>query len=158
MISIFAMNQRRGLSVLTLFCLILDVSQAARAKVFDKETAIAGMTVHYKLVLPKDFDAAKTYPAILAFPPGEQTMDMVMTTLVNNSGPEAQRRGYIVVIPAAPNGHLFFEEGARVFPEFLKQLLAEFKIRDGKFHIAGMSNGGISAFFIAASYPQYFVS
>ena len=42
--------------------------------------------------------------------------------------------------------------------EFLDKLLADYKIRDRKFHIAGMSNGGISAFHIAASYPQYFVS
>jgi S-formylglutathione hydrolase FrmB len=53
---------------------------------------------------------------------------------------------------------LFFEEGAHVFPQFLDQLLAEYKVRDKKFHIAGMSNGGLSAFHIAASYPQYFLS
>jgi predicted esterase len=63
-----------------------------------------------------------------------------------------------VVIPAAPNGHLFFQDGAKVFPAFLDELLAEYKIRDRKFHIAGMSNGGRSTFFIAASYPQYFWS
>jgi predicted esterase len=45
-----------------------------------------------------------------------------------------------------------------VFPAFLEQLLGQYKIRDNKFHIAGMSNGGISAFFIAAAYPQYFWS
>jgi predicted esterase len=85
-------------------------------------------------------------------------MDMVETTLVRNWSLEAQRRGYIVVIPAAPKSHLFFEERARVFPEFLHELLADFKIRDGKFHIAGMSNGGISAFHLAAAYPQFFLS
>jgi predicted esterase len=37
-------------------------------------------------------------------------------------------------------------------------MLAEYKIRDNKFHVAGMSNGGISAFYIAAAYPQYFWS
>jgi predicted esterase len=63
-----------------------------------------------------------------------------------------------VVIPTAPGGHLFSEQGARVFPEFLEKLLADYKIRDRKFYVAGMSNGGISAFHIAASYPQYFSS
>lgn len=137
---------------------LLWAVQPAWAKVFDKDTAIAGMTVHYKLVLPKDYDPAKAYPAVLAFPPGTQTADMVMTTLERNFRGEAERRGYIVVIPAAPRGRLFYEEGAVVFPEFLTQLLAEYKIRDNKFHIAGMSNGGLSAFYIAASYPQYFLS
>jgi predicted esterase len=62
------------------------------------------------------------------------------------------------VIPAAPLGRPFTSEGAKVFPEFLERLLREYKIRDNKFHVGGMSNGGRSAFHIAASYPQYFLS
>ena len=137
---------------------LVSVSQIGSAKVVDKSASIAGMTVYYKVVLPKEYDAGKAYPAILAFPPGPQTNEMVMVTLMQNWAAEAQKRGYLVVIPAAPGGRLFFEEGARVFPQFLDQLLSEYKIRDGKFHIAGMSNGGLSAFHIAASYPQYFWS
>jgi enterochelin esterase-like enzyme len=138
--------------------LLLLGSENANAKVFDKNVTISGMTVHYKIVLPTDYDPAETYPAILAFPPGPQTMDMVMSTLQRNWAAEAQRRGYIVVIPAAPNQRLYSRDGAVIFPEFLEQLLAEYKIRDRKFHIAGMSNGGISAFHIAASWPLYFWS
>jgi predicted peptidase len=136
----------------------LLASQIAAAKVIDQNTSIAGMTIYYKVVLPKDYDPEKAYPAVLAFPPGSQDMQMVMVTLMQNWAGEAQRRGYIVVIPAAPGGRLFVDEGARVFPKFLDQLLGDYKIRDGKFHIAGMSNGGLSAFHIAASYPQYFLS
>jgi poly(3-hydroxybutyrate) depolymerase len=138
--------------------LFLLGAHAISAKVLDQSTEIAGMPLHYKVVLPKDYDPAKAYPAVLAFPPGAQDMEMVQTTLVRNWSLEAQRRGYIVVIPAAPNGRLFIEDGARVFPEFLHKLLADYKIRDGKFHIAGMSNGGLSAFHVAASYPQFFLS
>jgi predicted peptidase len=137
---------------------LLTFSASLNAKAFDKSIDIVGVTLHYKVVLPKDYDAAKEYPAVLAFPPGGQGADMVLTTLMRNWLPEAERRGYIVLIPAAPNGQLFFEGGARVFPEFLDKMLAEYKIRDHKFHIAGMSNGGISAFYIAANYPQYFLS
>jgi poly(3-hydroxybutyrate) depolymerase len=137
---------------------LLAINAGLQAKTFDKSIDIAGVTVHYKVVLPRDYDAAKPYPAVLAFPPGGQGYDMVMTTLMRNWAPEAQRRGYIVFIPAAPNGLLFFKEGARVFPEFMDRMLAEYKISDNKFHVAGMSNGGISAFHIAASYPQYFWS
>jgi poly(3-hydroxybutyrate) depolymerase len=137
---------------------LLTFTIGLHAKAFDKEIDIAGVTLHYKVVLPKDYDAAKAYPAVLAFPPGGQGPDMVMTTLVRNWQPEAEQRGYLVFVPAAPNGRLFFEEGARVFPEFLDKMLAEYKIRDNKFHVAGMSNGGISAFYVAASYPRYFWS
>jgi len=128
------------------------------AKVFDKSTTIAGLTVYFKVVLPNDYDPAKPYPAVLAFPPGSQAMDMVMVTLQQNWAAEAQRRKYIVVIPAAPAGHSFTADGAKVFPEFLDYLLSEYKISDNKFFIAGMSNGGLSAFSIAASYPKYFWS
>ncbi len=132
--------------------------QSASAKVYDKTATIGETPVHYKLILPKDYDPEKAYPAVLAFPPGSQTADMVLTTMERNWRGEAEKRGYIVIIPAAPNGRLFIEEGARVFPEFIEQMLREIKIKDNKFHIAGMSNGGLSAFHIAASYPRYFWS
>ena len=141
-------------AVALLFCVLAP----AAAKSYDKTADIAGTPVHYKLILPKTYDESKAYPAILAFPPGAQTADMVLTTVERNWRPEAERRGYIVIVPAAPGGRLFYEEGARVFPAFIEQMLREYKIRDNKFHIAGMSNGGISAFFLAAAYPQYFVS
>ena len=137
---------------------LLLAGQTIAAKVVDKNATIAGMTIYYKVILPNVYDSGRAYPGVLAFPPGGQTMDMVNVTLNQNWAGEAQRRGYIVVIPAAPGGRLFFEEGARVFPQFLDQLLDEYKIRDNKLHIAGMSNGGISAFYIAASYPRYFLS
>ncbi|HLI82310.1 MAG TPA: hypothetical protein VKV17_00240 [Bryobacteraceae bacterium] len=146
------------LKVSTATLALLAALETLPAKVVDKNTTIAGMSLYYKVVLPKDYDADQVYPAILAFPPGAQTNDMVAVTLNGNWAPEAQRRGYIVVIPSAPAGRLFFEEGARVFPQFLDELLREYKIRGNRFHIAGMSNGGLSAFYIAASYPQYFLS
>lgn len=130
----------------------------ATAKEYDKSTEIAGVPVHYKVVLPKDYDEAKAYPAVLAFPPGSQGMDMVLTTLERNWHAEAEKRGYIVIVPAAPQGQLFFEGGARVFPQFIEQMLKDYKIKDGKFHVAGMSNGGLSAFYVASAYPQYFWS
>jgi len=137
---------------------VLVVGQSLSGEVLDKVKAIRGTFVHYKLVLPKGYDSAKAYPAVLAFPGGPQTYTIVEGTLERNWRTEAERRGYIVVIPAAPDGDLFFEEGARVFPEFLTQLLNDFKVAGNKFHIAGMSNGGLSAFHIAASYPLYFWS
>jgi len=145
-------------SLVVSLTVLLLTATSALAKVSDKTAEIAGMTVHYKIALPGAYDPAKTYPAILAFPPGSQDMDMVLTTLVQNWLPEYDKRGYIVVIPAAPFGRPFVREGAKIFPEFIEQLLHEYKIRDNKFHVAGMSNGGRSAFHIAAMYPKYFLS
>jgi predicted peptidase len=142
----------------TVVIVVLLATAPLSAKVFDKTAEIAGMPLHYKIALPNNYDPQKTYPAILAFPPGSQTMDMVLTTLTQNWLPEYDKRGYIVIIPAAPLGRAFVGDGAKVFPEFLDQLLHEYKIRDSKFHVAGMSNGGRSAFHIAAMYPRYFWS
>jgi predicted peptidase len=119
---------------------------------------VAGLTVQYKVVLPAGYDAAKTYPAVLVMGGGPQTMNTVDGALNRNFRAEAEKRGYIIVAPAAPDGELFFEDGARIFPEFLKAILADYKILYGRFHVAGPSNGGIAAFHVAAANPQYFVS
>ena len=130
----------------------------ARASVLEQTKKIGRVTVNYKVVLPDSYDAAKAYPAIIAFGGGPQTMNTVDGMLTRNFRAEAETRGYIVVAPAAPDGELFFEDGARIFPEFLKMILADYKIQGGKFHIAGVSNGGISALHVAAANPQYFLS
>jgi len=85
-------------------------------------------------------------------------MNTVDAILSRNFRAEAEKRGYIVVAPAAPEVGLFFEEGARIFPAFLKLILADYKIQDNKFHIAGPSNGGIASLHIAAANPDYFLS
>ena len=138
--------------------LVLATASTARGEVLEKSRKIAGTTVQYKVVLPAGYDAAKAYPAIIALGGGPQTMNTVDGVLNRNLRAEAEKRGYIVIAPAAPDGELFFESGARIFPEFLKAILADYKIQDGKFHIAGPSNGGIAAFHVAAANPQYFLS
>src|SRR5437870_8086153 len=137
---------------------VLLVTQPLQAELVEKAKKVGGTTVHYKVVLPNSYDPAKAYPAILAFGGGPQTMNTVDGILNRNFRAEAEKRGYIVVAPAAPDDDLFFEEGARIFPEFLKAIQADYKIQDNKFHIAGPSNGGIAAFHVAAANPQYFLS
>jgi poly(3-hydroxybutyrate) depolymerase len=132
--------------------------QPLRAEVLERSKEVGGTTVHYKVVLPDGYDPAKAYPAILALGGGPQTMSTVDSILDRYFRAQAETRGYIVVAPAAPDGDLFFEEGDRIFPEFLKMILADYKIRDDKFHIAGPSNGGIASLHVAAANPQYFLS
>src|SRR5690348_17559147 len=110
----------------------VTAAQVAHAEVNERIMRVAGTTVSYKLVLPNNYDAAKTYPAILVFGGGPQTMNTIDSTLTRNFRAEAEKRGYIVIGPAAPNGALFFEEGARIIPEFLKQVLSDYRIQDNK--------------------------
>ena len=137
---------------------ILAATRPLHAELIEMTKKVAGTTVHYKVVLPNGYDPAKAYPGILALGGGPQSMNTVDSILQRNFRAEAEKRGYIVVAPAAPDGQLFFEGGARIFPEFLKMMLADYKIQEGKFHIAGPSNGGIAAFHVAAANPQYFRS
>jgi DNA-binding beta-propeller fold protein YncE/predicted esterase len=143
-----------------LFAVIVPMlaAQSVRAELLEKTKKVGAATVHYKVVLPNGFDPLKAYPAILVFGGGPQTMETVDRTLDRNFRAEAEKRGYIVIAPAAPGDQLFFEDGARIFPEFLNLILADYKIQDKKFHIAGPSNGGIAAFHVAALNPQYFLS
>lgn len=112
--------------------ILLLVGRCAFADVLDKTKKVGGITVHYKVVLPNGYDPAKSYPAVLAFPGGPQTMDTVEGTIERNWRAEAERRGYIVVVPAAPAEGVYFEGGARIFPEFLKILLSDYKIQNNK--------------------------
>jgi predicted peptidase len=147
--------------VLPLFAVVISTFGAVQplhAELLARTLTVSRTTVEFKVVLPTGFDPSKTYPGILALGGGPQTMNTVDSTLNRNFRAEAEKRGYIVVAPAAPNGQLFFEDGARIFPEFLQRILSEYKIQDGKFHIAGPSNGGIAAFHVAAANPQYFKS
>jgi poly(3-hydroxybutyrate) depolymerase len=148
---------KRGLELVVATAAALATLDAA-ASVLEKSLRLGNVTVEYKVVLPDGYDAEKSYPAILVMGGGPQTMDTVDRTLERNFRVEAERRGYIVVAPAAPNGALFFERGARIFPEFLEAILASYRIVDRKFHVAGPSNGGIAAFHVAAANPGYFSS
>src|SRR5215212_6633669 len=117
----------KHLILLSAVSVMLAVSPAG-AEVLEKATRVGETTVHYKVVLPPEYDPAKSYPAVLAFGGGPQNMTTVDGVLNRNLRAEAEKRGYIVVAPAAPDGELFFESGARIFPEFLKAILADYKI------------------------------
>ena len=146
----------------TLFSAVVVVGtlaiQPVQAELLEKTKRVGRTTVRYKVVLPSGYDSAKTYPAVLVFGGGPQTMNTVDSVLNRNFRAEAEKRGYIVIAPAAPDDQLFFKAGARIFPEFLTMILKDYKIQDNKFHIAGPSNGGIAAFHVAAANPQYFLS
>src|SRR5216683_313036 len=117
------------LPVLAAAAVVLFATQPLRAELLEKTKKVGGTTVNYKVVLPNGYDPAKAYPGILALGGGPQTMNTVDSVLNRNLRAEAEKRGYIVVAPAAPDDQLFFEDGARIFPAFLKMILADYKIQ-----------------------------
>src|SRR5882672_5904995 len=108
-------------------------SASLTGEVLDKTKKIGSTTVHYKVILPNQYNPAKAYPGVLAFGGGPQTMEVVDGTIRRFWRQQAEQRGYLMVLPAAPDGALFFEGGERIFPEFMDKILAEYKIQDNKF-------------------------
>ena len=147
----------RTLAGAVLAAIVVGASLArVSAEMIEKTGTFGGLSVTYKVVLPDRYDPAQTYPAVLVFTGGPQTLQMAGNTLETDWRKEAERRGYILVSPGTPDGSLFVEGADRVFPELIEQVLRDYKIRG--FHIAGHSNGGLSAFHVAAKYPQYFAT
>ena len=136
----------------------LFASINACATLVEKSIPVSDVDVQYMLVLPDGYDQALEYPAIIAFGGGQQTMGTVQSLLDRSLQQEAEQRGYIVIAPAAPDSELFFLGGDRIFPEFLDAMLRDYRVTDGKFHVVGVSNGGIAALHVAATNPDYFVS
>ncbi|MDA1185993.1 MAG: hypothetical protein O2930_15290 [Acidobacteria bacterium] len=118
-----------------------------------RELRTAEGALRYALALPDDFDPSQTYPALLAFPPGPQTEPMVDAGFDRYWGPQASRRGWIVVSPAAPGGQIFHRGGDALIPTLLDRIASEFRIEGGTFHVAGWSNGGRTAFHVALAHP-----
>ncbi len=123
-----------------------------------KTATIKGRTLSYALVLPRDFDQAKTYPVLLALPPGDQSQGMVEMGLSQYWEAEAVARGWVVVSPIAPNRTMFHDGSEDLVPELLDSIQRGVKVEGGRFHLAGISNGGLSAFRIAVENPRRFLS
>ena len=67
-------------------------------------------------------------------------------------------RGWYVISPAAPNGRSFYEGSEDLVPEMLDSLLTKYNIEADKFHLAGISAGGLSAFRVAINFRNRFLS
>jgi hypothetical protein len=116
-----------------------------------------GTQMTFGLILPEDFDTAREYPILLALPPGGQTVGLMTSVAQDTYLGEAIARGWVVITPAAPDGVLFFQGSEKYVPELLSQT-AWIKPEGGRYHIAGVSNGGRSTFRIASLNPELFAS
>ena len=112
-----------------------------------------GTEVEYAVVLPAGFDASQEYPTLLALPPGGQTRDMVDAGL-GFWADGAMANGWVVLSPVAPGGTLFFNGSEESIPEFLEKTREKYRPEGDKYHIIGISNGGISSFRIAGNNPH----
>lgn len=130
---------------------------AAPADVTWHEFACEGGPLTYALVLPSaEFIGPR--PTLLALPPGDQSRAMVEAGLNRYWGQEAASRGWIVVSPVAPEGSSFRSGAEAMIPALLDHVQAQHPVAGGRFHLAGASNGGRSAFRVAGLFTERFRS
>jgi predicted peptidase len=128
------------------------------ALTYESITLSDGTSLEYALFLPAGYDPERDYPVLLALPPGAQTREMVDAGMSGYWGHGPVDRDWIVISPAAPDGRLFFQGSELLIPEFLEEIASEYPPEGGKFHLAGISNGGISAFRLVVNQPEKFRS
>lgn len=117
-----------------------------------------GTVIDYVLVLPPNYRIGQPYPTLLALPPGSQTASMVNSGLSSYWRDGAMANGWVVISPVAPEGQLFFQGAEQYIPELLDRIAIQYPPEGGKFHLSGVSNGGISAFRVAGANPERFHS
>lgn len=118
------------------------------------EVDIGDTTVEYVTVVPEDFTVGAGAPVLLAFPPGGQDLGLTRRLVEGTYAAEAGRLGWVVVSPAAPDGVTFFNGSEDLLPGFVDWLATWVEPEGGAPHVAGVSNGGISAFRYAAGNPD----
>ncbi|MDP9463100.1 MAG: alpha/beta hydrolase-fold protein [Actinomycetota bacterium] len=122
-------------------------------------TTADGTVIDYVLLVPDGRAPGQPGKVLLTFPPGGQDLELTQRIVEERWHDEALARGWVVVSPAAPSAGLFYsDESARLVPELLDVIATDFPPEGGKFDLAGVSNGGLSAFKAALSYPDRFRS
>lgn len=140
-----------------LVCVVLAAAaRPAAAGIVQKIGTFGGLKLTYDVLLPPNYNPAHAYPVVLVFAGGPQLLRMAKSTIETDWQAEAEKRGYIVISPGTPDGSLFFQNADRVFPGFLDAIMKDYRVAGGKLHVAGHSNGGVSAFHVAVEYPRYF--
>jgi acetyl esterase/lipase len=116
---------------------------------------VDGTAIAVTIVLPDAYRQGRRAPVLLALPPGGQGREEVDGLLDKYWAPEAQRRGWVVVSPEAPTTGLYISgASARLLPHLLDVLIRWYPPEGGAVHLAGVSNGGLSAFRLALDHPD----
>jgi pimeloyl-ACP methyl ester carboxylesterase len=141
--------------------LLVQLEPAAAAS--ERAVLADGTAIDYLVALPAGYDPARSYPMILAFPGGRQTADDA-TRLLDRffafAGPD---RGVVTVVPIAPgvSRKFYFDFGEPTIdeiPEFVRLMRQRYAVAGDTIHLAGHSNGAVSAFRAAIRFPELFAS
>lgn len=117
-----------------------------------------GIVVDYHIILPENYDPSKSYPAMLAYPPGSQEVSTANWAISTFWGAAAKSKGWIIVVPVAPKNGWINHPSHHALNDLLKTVKEMYKIEGGKFHMVGFESGARPAATFALMSKQYFQS
>lgn len=115
-------------------------------------SAEKGAYLKFAVIMPESYAPDSTYPVLLTFPPGDQCQEMGEWALEKYWITSSIQKNWIVVSPISPNDTLFDEGAEKHIPNLMQWINGNFNVEGNKFHVAGVSSGGRSAFRIALDY------
>ena len=118
------------------------------------QVTVNGTAIDYVTVVAPGFETSDQAPVLLAFPPGGQSLELAQSVVEETYLNEAVARGWVVISPAGPDGILFVNGSEALIPGLMDWIEQWVEPEGGRFHIAGISNGGLSAFRVAGQNPD----
>ncbi|MFN0058227.1 MAG: nuclear transport factor 2 family protein [Planctomycetota bacterium] len=138
---------------------------AVSEEVLELSIGTGGAKLRYVVLKPSEIDNSPVtagkldeLPILLALPPGAQDQSMVEAGL-SRYWAHAAEHGWLVVSPIAPAGESWTHPSATAtLSALLDHIETQFRPEGGRVHLAGVSNGGRSAFGLAIELPARFAS
>lgn len=119
------------------------------------ELTVDGLRVEYVTITPPGFTAGDAAPVLIAFPPGGQDLEVTTSVAARTYEAEAVARGWVVFSPARPDeGDRWYDGSQDLSPALLDWVETWVEPEGGGFHLAGVSNGGLSSFATAVLQPE----
>lgn len=125
---------------------------------YDALKARNGVEIRYKVVLPKNYDANRTYPALVSFAPGGWGPASCDWSLENLWGDSTAESGWIAVHLIAPERGWMTHPSHHALEELLDNIRTEHKIDNNQFHLVGFGNGAQPATTYSGMSGKYFQS
>jgi len=128
----------------------------------DRTVVVNGHAYPYVVYVPRDFDAARAWPVILALHgAGERGTDGVRQLQIGIAAAiraHPERVPAIVVFPQAPEGTNWLGEPADAAMAALDEAMREFHGDPERVYATGLSMGGYGVIHLALAHPRRFAA